>query len=396
MNKDWGICEKDFSDYRFVGGYMKNKILLIVLVVLLIILGTLTLAPGQKENPKDYMLVSRGNFTATLLKDNTVLITGGDRLDKLEVLKSAEIYNPKTHKSTYTGSLNQRRARHKAILLDDGKVLIVGGNGLRDAELYNPKTGKFELTGKITTVPKSNFLNLVKLNDGRIFVFNDGLIDIYNPKTGKFKLVGKSPYNHNINTVALLPDENIIIMGISSEKIKKDTYEPRTSIIFNPKTNQFIKGPQMFRERRGPKSITLNDGRILVLGGDTLYSEPVQNIDIYDPKMNKFSYAGVTAKPRVEYNPVLLPNGKIYIVSGDYLHHNDLTNNSTKYKSTCEVYNPQKQLSSLTNICTKKLKYCYVPILLPDNNLLIIGGGNPRMTDFEKREIEIINTKEIK
>jgi hypothetical protein len=68
-----------------------------------------------------------------------VLVVGGAGASG--VLSSAEVYDPAIGVWSGTGSLNQARRSHTATLLNDGKVLVVGGeNGtspcLASAELY--------------------------------------------------------------------------------------------------------------------------------------------------------------------------------------------------------------------------------------------------------------------
>ena len=46
---------------------------------------------------------------------------------------------------TYTGSLNTARAGHRATLLPNGKVLVIGGL----PELYDPQTGTWNYTGNL-------------------------------------------------------------------------------------------------------------------------------------------------------------------------------------------------------------------------------------------------------
>jgi large repetitive protein len=71
---------------------------------------------------------------ATLLQNGKVLVAGGDGSGGL--LTGAELYNPANGQCAATGSLNTAGAG-PLTLLQNGHVLVTGA----DAELYNPSTG---------------------------------------------------------------------------------------------------------------------------------------------------------------------------------------------------------------------------------------------------------------
>jgi hypothetical protein len=84
--------------------------------------------------------------TATLLPDGRVLIAGGlDAAGTGDASAAAELFDPKTQTFTATGSVVVPRCANTATLLNDGRVLIVGGKssngastGLASAELFQP------------------------------------------------------------------------------------------------------------------------------------------------------------------------------------------------------------------------------------------------------------------
>src|SRR5205085_3686900 len=95
--------------------------------------------------------------TATLLQNGKVLVAGGDfNPDEVScVFNSAELYDPIAGTWSLTGNLNIGRATHTATLLQNGKVLLAGGydcgGTLNSAELYDPATGTWSKTGNINT-----------------------------------------------------------------------------------------------------------------------------------------------------------------------------------------------------------------------------------------------------
>ena len=99
---------------------------------------------------------ARAQGTATLLPSGKVLVAGG--LDQNGArLASAELYSPATNSWTLTGSLINKRYDATATLLSTGKVLVAGGSGLHNraaiklaaCELYDPATGTWTSTGSL-------------------------------------------------------------------------------------------------------------------------------------------------------------------------------------------------------------------------------------------------------
>jgi Kelch motif/Galactose oxidase, central domain len=112
------------------------------------------LASGQIYDPvlnnfidfANQMTDARAFHAVAMRVDGTVLIVGGIGGNAMnpplvgDVLASAEIYDPAAKSFASTGSLNNARANHTATALASGKILIAGGNQgglfLKSAEIY--------------------------------------------------------------------------------------------------------------------------------------------------------------------------------------------------------------------------------------------------------------------
>jgi hypothetical protein len=71
-----------------------------------------------------------------------------------------------------TGSLNTGRLDHTATLLQDGRVLVTGGQNasgkLDSSEIYDPATGHWSSTGNMTTGRQYHFATV--LPNGKVLV----------------------------------------------------------------------------------------------------------------------------------------------------------------------------------------------------------------------------------
>ncbi|MBJ6723240.1 kelch repeat-containing protein [Geomesophilobacter sediminis] len=167
--------------------------------------------------------------TATLLHDGRVLVAGGQTGDQstwsavLDVRASAEIYDPATGKWTQTGSLNYDRSEYTATLLQDGKVLVAGGDGdngwavRASAEIYDPATGKWTQTGSLNNQCLGHTATL--LLNGKVLVSGaadadtDGSAEIYDPATGTWTLTGSLNDRRTKHTATLLDNGAVLITG---------------------------------------------------------------------------------------------------------------------------------------------------------------------------------------
>jgi N-acetylneuraminic acid mutarotase len=93
------------------------------------------------------MVEGRIGHSATLLPGGKLLVAGGTNsvIDGGEAVASAELYDPATGSWTATEPMAVPRGGYTATLLRDGTVLAAGGNGtsgyLASADLYDPGTG---------------------------------------------------------------------------------------------------------------------------------------------------------------------------------------------------------------------------------------------------------------
>jgi photosystem II stability/assembly factor-like uncharacterized protein/uncharacterized protein YjbI with pentapeptide repeats len=227
------------------------------------------------------MAYPRSNHRATLLQNGTVLITGSDETDKLE----AEIYDPKTGAFTKTGPMHAARCSHTSTLLPNGEVLITGGQdnandglALSSAELYDPDTGEFTVIGE-TMAGGARFNHQATLLDnGTVLITggNNGVsqltsAEIYSPpdsdySTGHFSLIDNvMSYAHEGHQAVLLRDGTVLLIGGNISSAANEIFDPVSS-------TSRATGP-MSRDRSYGATAVLTDGRVLITGGYTNVAE---------------------------------------------------------------------------------------------------------------------------
>ena len=238
------------------------------------------------------MTAPRQGHTATLLQDGRVLITGGFTgpqpgaaqaitLASIQLadtcqstfLDSAEIFDPATGTFTPTRSMGTLRGGHTATMLNDGRVLLLGGAcgvGRQPPQIYDPGTGRFTTTGSML-VSRSPF-TATRLPDGRVLVVGGGAFsgdrsaEIYDPQSGTFHRAGSMVESRDAQTATLLPDGRVFIAGGSAWD--GSGWQPLSSTeLYDPASRTFVPAGSMGTPRSGHTATLLNDGRVFITGG---------------------------------------------------------------------------------------------------------------------------------
>lgn len=258
--------------------------------------------------------VARCGQTATLLAGGKeVLITGGN--NDHERLASAELYDVQTGRWTQLPDMLAGREGHKAILLKNDKVLIIGGTADPQSavELFDPSTRKFEKTGPAPYDPGSA---AVVLADGRILLAGGRrgrqpvqFAIIYDPLSNRFTKAGDMSVVRYKYGAALLPDGKALIIGGSNNLDWRGKYS--STELFDPKTNGFTRGPELNFERFKLTNavITLKNGDILVMGGD-------KHIEQLHPAEGRFQVMATLDQPYYYSTATLLPGSAVLMTGG--------------------------------------------------------------------------------
>lgn len=169
------------------------------------------------------MLTPRSNHIAIRLLDGKVLVAGGTTTnDSRSVTATAELYNPQTNTWTSLQNMHIARADCTAVLLPNGKVLVIGGhiqnnNATPTTEIYDPNLNSWQL-GASMKYPRQTPLGqeAVIFEDGNILVIGgdvQGTSELYSPTTHSWttSLPLRSP--HYLGATVLLMNGQVLIAG---------------------------------------------------------------------------------------------------------------------------------------------------------------------------------------
>jgi hypothetical protein len=223
--------------------------------------------------------VERRGHTATLLQDGKVLIVGGD--NQTGMISQAEIFDPAVQTSSLAASASIGRTDHTATRLADGRVLIIGGrdqNGaLGSTEIYDPSTASFAAGPSLTTARSGH--TATSLSDDKILVSGGdatGSAELYNPATQSFSLVsGNMNAARKFHSAILTSSGQVLIVGgIDAQNTMLNTAE-----VFDPASQSFYIPPTDMQTARALATLKLlPDGKVQIIGGDAELS-----MEVFDP-----------------------------------------------------------------------------------------------------------------
>jgi len=265
------------------------------------------------------MSVARVGHAAVLLRSGKVLIVGGwvghGGTD------SAELYDPASGSFTALSRMNSRRGRPSATLLGSGDVLIAGGadrgdtpGGIASAEIFRAATSKFESVAPMHTGRISQTATL--LNNGRVLIVGGrgdtvtASAELYDPTSKQFVVTGSLHTARYKHSAGRLPDGRVLIAGGSDERDWQGT--TNSAEIYDPRTGKFsLTSPlNESRFKLPDEAPQLASGQILVAGGS-------KKVEVYDPASGRFLIAaGQLLDARHFMTETKLKDGSVLLTGG--------------------------------------------------------------------------------
>jgi hypothetical protein len=234
---------------------------------------------------------ARCHPASALLQDGRLFLAGGGDIH-YTALANTEIFDPATQTWALAASMPGPRLGGQAVTLSNGKVLVVGGTAgytvLSSAIIYDPTAGPggtWSAAGSLSATP-----------DGHLVALPDG--------------------------------GALMVQNKEYDNVAEAWIEP-ASERFDPIALTWTKVPAMNQTRLSPIVVSLADGRVLVAGGtidqgfddNGRYTTLTKSAEIYDPATNTWSNTAVMPSARENGRGILLEDGSVLVAGGDLGAH---------------------------------------------------------------------------
>jgi len=326
------------------------------------------------------MIEARSGYTATLVADGKVLVTGGDTA-------SAELYDPITGTWTTTGSMITVQESHTATLLLDGRVLVAGDGDTTIAELYDPASGSWTATGNMISTWFQGF-TATRLADGRVLVAGAGGSspdvdpappELYDPASGTWTTTGPMVTPRSTGfTATLLADGTVLVAGGGGKGYLA------SAEVYDPTSGEWTATGDMAVVRGDFTATLLADGSVLVAGGVNHNGGGVEwaSAELYDPVSGTWTDTGNMGEARYGHTATPLSDGRVLVAGGV---NTDLSGVIAPLDSA-ELYDPSSRSWSPTAIAIEARAGATATVL-SDGRVLVAGGFDINGTALTAAEL---------
>ncbi len=276
------------------------------------------------------MNAARAWHAAARLGNGQVVALGGE--SQVGIIGAAETYDPIN--KVWTPQLPQPvRARHTATSLNDGTVLFVGG-----------KNASFELDLTQTYAAAGGFVNRPGLTDGR--------------------------FNH---TATLLNNGNVMVCG-GQAKIKIavstsngfDVLDSCEIYDAGAATPSWGLAPAMNKRRQGHAAVTLASGDVIQCAGCDDQGIFLSSCEIWSPAAPNWAQLPKLPAPRAHHTLTALNDGRVLLTGGDNF------GTASNLAWLLDPANPTTWIPTGTTM--NQARTGHTATLLNDGRVLIVGG----------------------
>lgn len=308
------------------------------------------------------------NHSALLLPDGRVVVVGGGS-------RAAEVWDPSSNGWSLLGERLPYRINHEAVLLRDGRLLVLGGTGNQttyaSAQLLDPESGD---GSQARPMPRrrSHFA-AVRLGDGRVLVAG-GLshadedlasAEVYDPERDTWAEVGPLNTARHFHRMVALPSGGALAVCGAASRYVLGGFEH-----WDGMTGKWSEAGRIEPGRFSHEVTLLADGRALVTGGEEEFpDEPFADTGVTAlawawNATGRDAHVASMNQPRQGHRAARLPDGRVFVVGG--------VNPAGEGLSSAEVYDPVQ--NTWTEVASMELsRFHHTATALPDGRVLVVG-----------------------
>lgn len=298
----------------------------------------------QNYDAADDLFCSGHTF---LPSGESVITGGGGGLPNLAI-RTAYRFDPFREEWTKTADMNLARWYPTLLTLADGRVLAMSGTGIipTESEIFDPDANTWtRVDGSIRSLPET-YPSARLLPNGQIYTPGFGFADdvVQHPQAGVMTLA-KNEQGEDVATWEDGHSPNVSHEEGGSTYVVHDDQEPPLAILTaygggatgisgtlpgnetekveqidlsaNPAAREWRPLPGMHHDRTNVTALTLADGKVLVVGGQTggvwnPSMKPVLIPEIFDPETLKWTeMAPMKIQRHYHSTAILLPDGRV-------------------------------------------------------------------------------------
>jgi N-acetylneuraminic acid mutarotase len=187
------------------------------------------------------------------------------------------------------------------------------------------------------------------------------------------------PFTYNWLSATALLDGRVLVVG--GDSLLVNLNHSTTAAIYDPATNAWSAIASPLNNSDGLTLVTLQSGKVLAIGGNDA-SGTHTTAELYDPGSGRWSMTGSMIGLRMGFAATLLQNGKVLAVGGI-----QRPQDPPVFVTIAELYDPTSGTWAATG-SLRQGRYQPTATLLANGNVLVVGGsGTGSPSELSSAEI---------
>jgi len=244
------------------------------------------------------------------------------------------------------------------------------------------KTNKLQITALLTSIVVSTIIGAScseQVNDSKPDSISEtnNVINESNESNGEFNaqfIVGSDLAAHRERfSVITLNDGRIMAIGgkaIGLRNVEMGNFEASTELLDITTMTWELTG-EMNEKRKSPGLAQLNDQTVIAAGGTGAAKVPLNSVEIWTPGTEEWQHIESMNNARDSMAYVLLADGRFILTGGKSIDKKGVLISSIK---ECEIYDP-KTGKWIEVAPMHEERVNHTATLLNDGNVLVVGGG---------------------